>query len=295
MASKIATITELFHRFHQCEMYLKQGKIAACLIAFKEVIERSPSIPKTEKEKSELHSGIDLFLRNLSAHKNFQEIFGAVSFGDSDLETNLEFIKGMIIAQEEEIIERVKKEDQAAEAQRLEIDQEKQKAEEEMRRKIVEAIGYIDQDNLTQAWEIMNESENIREAVALHYNDVGMQCRADQSFAEAIKNYSKALIVSPDDENLHYNMGRAHCEAGDPGKAETFLANAMKLNPEFKEGRIFYDYLMKINQPQANPTAPENHSRKLFRKIVFFWRRASADPFSTPTDTQDNTSLKAEN
>ncbi len=295
MASKISTVTELFHRFHHCEMQLKQGKIAACLIAFKEVIEKSPAIPKTEKEKSELHSGIELFLRNLSAHKHFQEIFGTVSFGDTDLETNLEFIKGMIIAQEEEIVERVKKEEAAAEVQRLEIDREKHKQEEEIRNKIVQAIGFIDQDNLTKAWEIMNESEDIREAVALHYNDIGMQCRADKSFAEAVKNYSRALTVSPDDENLHYNMGRAHCEAGDLDKAEAFLANAMKLNPEFKEGKIFYDYLLKVNHVQEDTIKSEKNFREIFKKIVSFWRRPKFEPLSAPTDTQEDTSLKTEN
>src|SRR5512145_2476332 len=201
MASKITNITELFHRFHNCEMQLRQGKIAACLIAFREVIERLPSIPKTEKEKNELHQGIELYLRNLSAHKKFQEIFGVVSFGDTDLETNLEFIKSMIAAQEEDIVERVKRDDEAAEAHRLEIDREKQQQLEALRKKIEQAIGLVDQQNLPAAWEIMNESDEIREAVALHYNDAGMQCRVNKSFAEAIQNYSRALIVSPEDEN----------------------------------------------------------------------------------------------
>jgi len=269
MASKISNITELFHRFHQCEMQLRQGKIAACLIGFKEVIEKTPAIPKSEKEKNELHQGIELFLRSLSAHKKFQEIFGAISFGDSDLDTNLEFIKSMIIAQEEEIVDRIRKEDDSAEAQRLEIDREQQKQQEEMRKKIEQAIGLIDQENLPQAWEIIGESEEIREAVELHYNDVGMQCRTDKLFKEAVKNYAKALIISPEDENLHYNMGRAHFEAGDPEKAEEFLANALKLNPEFKEGKVFYDYLLKINYPQINPIESEQKSEGFFKKIFY--------------------------
>lgn len=267
MASKISTITELFHRFHNCEMQLKQGKIAACLIAFKEVIEKMPAISKTEKEKSELHSAIELFLKNLSAHKKFQEIFGTMSFGDTDLETNLEFIKSMIVAQEDAIVERVKKDEEASEVHRLEIDRDQQRQQEEMRKKIVQVIEFIDQENIPPAMEIIGESEEIREAVALHYNDVGMQCRTDKSFTEAVKNYSKALIVSPEDENLHYNMGRAHFEAGDSNKAENFLANAMKLNPEFKEGQIFYDYLLKVNQSQATPTESENKAEGFFKKI----------------------------
>jgi tetratricopeptide (TPR) repeat protein len=267
MASKISNITELFHRFHQCEMQLRQGKIAACLIAFKEGIEQSPAIPKTENEKNELRQGVELFLKNLSAHKKFHDIFGPVSFGDSDLETNLEFIKSMITAQEEEIVERIKKEDEAAEAQRLEIDRDKQMQQEAMRKKIEQAIGLIDQGNLPPAMEIVGEREEIRETVALHYNDVGMQCREDKSFAESMKNYGKALMVSPEDENLHYNMGRAHFEAGDSGKAEEFLANAMKLNPEFKEGKIFYDYLLKVNQPRSAPAESENKSGGFLQKI----------------------------
>jgi len=265
MASKISNITELFHRFHNCEMQLRQGKIAACLIGFKEIIEKSPAIPKSEKEKNEFHQGVEIFLKSLSAHKKFQEIFGVISFGDSDLETNLEFIKSMICAQEEEIIERVNKENESAEAQRLEIDREKHRKQEELRKKIEQAIGFIDQENLPPAMEIIHESEEIQEAVALHYNDVGMQCRTDHLYTEAVKNYSKALMVSPEDENLHYNMGRAHFEAGDLEKAEEFLANAMKLNPEFKEGKIFYDYLMKINYPLAGPD--KNKSEGFFKKL----------------------------
>jgi len=292
MASKISTITELFHRFHHCEMQLKQGKIAACLIAFKEVIEKISSVPKTEKEKGELHSGIELFLRNLSAHKKFQDIFGTVSFGDTDLETNLEFIKSMITAQEEDIVERVKKEEETAEAQRLDIDREKQKQQEEMRRKIEQAIGFIDQENLPQAWQTIGESEEIREAVALHYNDVGMQCRADKSFADAVKNYSKALIVSPEDENLHYNMGRAHCEAGDSDKAEEFLANAMKLNPEFKDGKKFYDYLLKVNHPNAGPFERKNKFKEFLKKIFRFRRKPKLDP-AADLKVQDHSDQKA--
>jgi tetratricopeptide (TPR) repeat protein len=268
MASKISNVTELFHRFHNCEMQLRQGKIAACLIAFKEVIERLPAIPKTEKEKNELRQGIELFLRNLSAHKKFQEIFGVVSFGDTDLETNLEFIKSMITAQEEDIVERVKKDDETAEAQRLEIDREKQKRQEEMRKKIEQSIGFIDQQNLPAAWEIMNESDEIRETVAAHYNDMGMQNRTNKSFAEAIQNYTKALIVSPDDENLHYNIGRAYFEADNPDKAEKHLANAIKLNPEFKEGQIFYDYLLKIDAPKAGSADGEKKSGGFFKKFL---------------------------
>ncbi len=267
MASKISNATELFHRFHQCEMQLRQGKIAACLIGFKEVIERSPVIPKTDKEKNELNQGFDFFLRNLSGHKKFQEIFGIISFTDTDLETNVQFINSLIIAQEEAIRERVRKDEDAAEAQRLEIDRESQQQQEELQKKIEQAVACIDQENMAEAWEIIGKSEEIREGVALYYNDAGMQCRTGKSFVEAEKNYAKALMISPDDENLYYNMGRAYFEAGDPEKAEKFLANAMKLNPAFKEGQVFYDYLLKVNYPALAQPETQKKQEGFFKKI----------------------------
>lgn len=277
MASKITNITELFHRFHQCEMQLRQGKIAACLIGFKEVIERSSSIPKTAKEKREFNSSVELFLQNMSAHKKFQEIFGVMSFGDTDLETNLEFIKSMISAQEEEIVERVKKDDESAEIQRLEIDREAMIRQEEIRKQIEQAIAFLDAESQTEALEIIDQNEELREAVATHYNDSGRQHRINQSFSEAISDYSKALAVAPEDENLHYNIGRAHFEAGHTDKAENSLALAMRLNPDFPEGKIFYDYLLKINAPRETAAGSELRPDGFLKKLFNRFRKKTSD------------------
>ena len=251
MATKITNVAELFHRFHSCEMQLKQGKIAACLIAFKEVIDKMSSIPVTEKEKTELNQGVELFLRNLAAHKKFQEIFGNMSFGDTDLQTNLEFIKSMIVAQEEEIIDRLKKDEEAAEAMRLEIDQKEQARREEILKDIAEAVQLIDQNNLSAAMEIVNKDEEIRLGVVNHYNDEGIKMREEKALAGAVENYNKALNLAGKDEHLHYNIARAYFEEGDTQKAEEYLDKALKINPAFSEGKEFYNYVLKLNCPSC--------------------------------------------
>ncbi len=268
MAAKISNITELFHRFHNCEMQLRQGKISACLIAFREIIEKMPAIQKTEKEKNDLHADIEVFIKHLSDHKKFQELFGVISLGDADLETNMEFIKSMIVAQEEVIIDNLKKEEAALEAQRLEIDQEKQRQIEVLQEKIKQAIERLDEDDVPAAMEIISESEEIRDGVVLHYNEAGMQCRTNKLFDDAVMNYSRAILVSPEDENLHYNMGRAHFEAGRNEKAEDCLARAIQINPGFKEGETFYSYLLKLRPPPPEPTAPEKKSGGFLKKIL---------------------------
>jgi len=257
MAAKISNITELFHRFHQCEMQLRQGKIASCLINFRDILARMPAIPITEKEKTELNAGIELFLRNLSAHKTFQEIFGEVSFTDTDLATNLEFIKSMIAAQEEEIVEKVKKDEEAAEFQRLEIAREEQERLETLRNKVSQAVAHINEGNLPAALEIIAESEEIANDVVAHFNEEGMRHREAKKFDDAVACYQKALEVAADDEHLHYNIARAYYEAEHLDKAEELLAKALQINPDFEEGKSFYTFLLKLRYPSGEESAAE--------------------------------------
>ena len=267
MAVKISNITELFHRFHQCEMQLRQGKIASCLINFRDILARMPAIPTTEKEKKELNAGIELFLRNLSSHKTFQEIFGEVSFADTDLATNLEFIKSMIAAQEEEIVEKVKKDEEAAEFQRLEIAKEEQERLETLRKKVAQAIALIDEGNLPAALDIIAENEEIANDVVTHFNEEGMRHRTAKQFDNAVACYHKALDVAADDEHLHYNIARAYFDAENLDKAEEFLAKALQFNPEFEEGKSFYAYLLKLRYPPEDTGAAEA-TPGLFSKIL---------------------------
>jgi tetratricopeptide (TPR) repeat protein len=265
--ASFSSFTELLHRFHTCELHVRQGKIATCLISFKEIIDKMPAISMTDKEKKELHEGIEVFLKNLATHKKFKEIFGEVSFGDTDLHTNLEFIKSMIAAQEQEIVQKVEKDEEAAEAQRLEIEHAQVQKREEINQQIAAAVKLIDEEKLTEAQEIIKGSEEIRDGIILHYNAMGMQSRETKNHTEAIKNYSKAISVSPQDENLHYNIARVYFEDGKREKAGEFLGKALKLNPEFKEGKVFYEYLIKLDQTRAKAGAGEKKSGGLFQKL----------------------------
>ena len=269
MAKKISTVTELFHRFHTCELQVRQGKIAACLMTFKDVIERMPAIAMTGKEKKELHEDIASFLDNLAAHKKFKEIFGEFTFGDTDLGTNLEFIKSMIIAQEQEIVQKVEKDEEAAEAQRLEMVQAEEKKKEEINSKIQQAIALIDEADMSQAQEIIQNDEEIKNGIVHYYNMLGIRNREAKNYEEAINNYSKALLISPEDENLYYNTARAYFEQGKLNKAEAFLENAMQLNSEFKEAHELFEYLQKLDQAgtEGSGNSLEEKRGKLLAKI----------------------------
>ena len=203
----------------------------------------------------------------MSEHQKFKEIFGEVTFGDTDLATNLEFIKSMIVAQEQDIFERIQKDEEVVEGKRLDITAIEPNNKEGIQQKIEEAIRLVDEDKLSEAMEIISGSEEVQNEVVLHYNTLGMKCRENKEFDEAISNYSKAISASPQDENLYYNIARAYFDAGKLDRAEDYLGKSLKINSEFKEGRAFYNYLSKLNSTKGNKSKNENKTGGFFQRI----------------------------
>lgn len=272
MAGNISTAAELFHRFHTCEMQVKQGKIASCLITFKLIIDGLNTVNLTGKEKKELSESLDGFLRKLSDHKKFKEIFGEVSFGDTDLKTNLEFVRSMIDAQEQEIVEKVRKDEEAAETERINMEKMEQQKKKELRQKIEEAVNLMNENKLSEALKIIGEDGEIKEAVVFYFNNEGIEQRKLKNLEGAENHYAKALSLSPQDENLYYNIGRIYYEQNQLDKAESQLDRALKINPDFTEGTLFYKHLLQLRHKQINVTKAliRGRASRFFRNLFAF-------------------------
>jgi len=67
------------------------------------------------------------------------------------------------------------------------------------------------------------------------YNRLGIALRKQGKWEEAIKEYKKALKIDPDDEAIHFNMGRAYMEGKRNGLAKECFQNVLKINPELHE------------------------------------------------------------
>ncbi|MHC1700351.1 MAG: tetratricopeptide repeat protein [Humidesulfovibrio sp.] len=77
------------------------------------------------------------------------------------------------------------------------------------------------------------------------FNEFGIALRKAGMHAEALAYYARALELSPDDENLHYNMARAFYDLGDAQTALQRLTHCLSLNPEHAEARRFMDFLKR--------------------------------------------------
>ncbi|MEI6127900.1 MAG: tetratricopeptide repeat protein [Pseudomonadota bacterium] len=82
------------------------------------------------------------------------------------------------------------------------------------------------------------------------FNECAIQLRKQELYAESIDYYEKALGLSPNDENLYFNLARAYFEKGEQDKAKEYIHKALEIQPSFKEGKALLAY---IDQKSSTP------------------------------------------
>lgn len=65
------------------------------------------------------------------------------------------------------------------------------------------------------------------------FNMLGIALRKQGRWQDAIKEYNKALKISPEDENLYFNIAMAFAEGNDYAQAHRHLMKALETNSEF--------------------------------------------------------------
>ncbi|MEN6473318.1 MAG: tetratricopeptide repeat protein [Syntrophaceae bacterium] len=90
------------------------------------------------------------------------------------------------------------------------------------------------------------------------FNEFGITLRKTKMYDEALANYMKALEISPQDENLYFNIARLYYDKEDASKAQEWLEKALNINPDFREARQFKDVLAsagKKTKPDSTTTS----------------------------------------
>lgn len=106
------------------------------------------------------------------------------------------------------------------------------------------------------------------------FNNLGIALRKQGKWREAADEYLKALNVSPEDENLYFNMAMAYAEGKDFESSAHNLEQALELNPDFfkvdhvvaynfglifskarspKKAKRFLEYSLKLNPDFESP------------------------------------------
>lgn len=92
---------------------------------------------------------------------------------------------------------------------------------------------------------LLNNDDAFREEQRQQFNIFGISLRKQGLHEDAIRFYSKALDVDPNDEHLHFNLARVYFDHGEELECLKHIETALKLNPQFEAGRKFLEYLSR--------------------------------------------------
>ncbi|WP_243311158.1 tetratricopeptide repeat protein [Fundidesulfovibrio agrisoli] len=140
----------------------------------------------------------------------------------------------------------------------LEFDQALTVDEENVRANFGLGLTYLDRGESHKANDIFERLVRLDaafEAEHKHlFNDFGISLRKNRMLDQALEYYSKAEALAESDENLFYNIARAHHEKDNVEQCLAYLAKALDINPRLKEARLFVKYL--VDQGKASADAP---------------------------------------
>ncbi len=89
------------------------------------------------------------------------------------------------------------------------------------------------------------------------YNTLGVKLRKNGDLPGALHAYRQALELTPDDENIHFNMAKAMFFMGDNKGAQEAILKALWINPNFAEGRKLHIKLFgREFKPPKGSTLP---------------------------------------
>jgi len=119
--------------------------------------------------------------------------------------------------------------------------------EENIRANFGLGLTYLERGNKEKANNIFKRLVKLDAAFELKhkhlFNEFGINLRKQKMFEQAVEYYGRALELSPNDENLHYNIARAYFGQNKIEQALTHLKKALELNPDLKEAKKFMEFL----------------------------------------------------
>jgi tetratricopeptide (TPR) repeat protein len=77
------------------------------------------------------------------------------------------------------------------------------------------------------------------------FNELGISLRRRGLIEETLRYYFKAQEMSPEDENLQFNIARAYFEGDDLDNAITHLLNALEINCSLESALKFARFILE--------------------------------------------------
>lgn len=124
------------------------------------------------------------------------------------------------------------------------------------------------------------------------FNEFGIELRKACMNEEALGNYLKALEISPQDENLYFNVARLYYDARDWEYALIWIEKSVATNPAFREAKQFEALIRKnlLDEQSADAGAREKDNKDTSPGITL----QKIHPDSIPKQKKEKDSAEGE-
>jgi len=236
-AKRPGSAAEIIRKLEECKRNLQKGNLFSSIVQFRDVLDgyiSESNFPATDK--SRLSAAINNFQRQLVISQFFNDIYGKVYFRDNDFSTSYDFLCQLIKIKEDEVADVLISDEVSKKLKLEELNKDDQKTVKLM-------ISLVERGESSALHEVVGANDNLGSLILSYYNESGIDSRKSGNIEKAIIDYKKALTVSPNDENLYYNLARAYIDSGQKKNAEASITQALQINPDFQEGKKLFKYV----------------------------------------------------
>ncbi|MEW5722517.1 MAG: tetratricopeptide repeat protein [Thermodesulfobacteriota bacterium] len=215
------------------------GALNAAMANLVKALEFYLGTPMLKKEREVLEKEFYDLILKISKHPKFADTYGPVSFRQGEHKENVAFMKQLIQFGADNITEKIEQGLELLEADRLDeartlFYEVLDNPDSELQHFLKIGDAYLQKKLWKEAQEIFTRAI-ARDPESLHLlNRMAISLRKDKKFEEALTYYRKAVLLSPRDEGLYYNVARLFLDMGKPKSAGQALRKALAINPKFE-------------------------------------------------------------
>jgi tetratricopeptide (TPR) repeat protein len=215
------------------------GSLNAAMANLVKAIQFYLVTPVLKKEREVLEDDFYDLLIRISSHSKFAGTYGPVSFRKGQHKDNIDFLEQLIKFGAESLKEKIDQGLELLDADRVEecralFREVLNNPDVDINHFMAMGDGYLKKKLWKDAQDVFQQALE-KDPESLHLlNRMAISLRKDRQFEAALAIYRKAVVLSPRDEGLFYNVARLFLDMGKPKSAGQALRKALAINPKFQ-------------------------------------------------------------